>query len=631
MSGARRAWLLGMIVAAGCGDSGAVPGLPDAGPVSDGQGPGCAMSMTFSPDEPRAPGTIVATASIERYGSASGLETYEWSVVFDMSQPVAFDPSQPDQRAISFGVDMAGVYGVELHGSVGETSCTSTSLDVSVTRTDANMATYRLRMVPLPEQPAPPQERAVVVYGGADMTLGTLSLDPGIVARGMVQSTSGQGVAAYLRAVPVSGVPPAKEEFSGTSGLFDFRLLPGGYDVLVVPADDAWAPLGLGNVGPSGLASVTVTSGQAVSGVVLDSGGAPLQGARVSLRVDGVPSTLATTGTDGSFVVRGRAAGSAALTVVPPPGSGLPVVDLAGDAGLVLGAGSLDIGYAADLGAESVATSVRAGDGVTPLAGARVTWMATLPDAAVIRSGALAVNAPGQVRHSALADQSGQTAAILLPRATDDVTRYDVIVEPAPGDDAAEHAMLDRIELGVDTPGIVSMTLAPPARITGTVMGTSQAGELVPVAGVEVRAVARGVLARAGARGSRAMTSAGGAFELAVTGGGSYELGLRSRDSQWAHAWLEVTAPLPGQTLELGAITLPRAILLRGQVVIPGLAGGAAGVHVAIFCYECGDTEAQRPVAEAVTAPGGEFVLAVPDPGVGGAWQKQGLRSNDHP
>jgi hypothetical protein len=324
------------------------------------------------------------------------------------------------------------------------------------------------------------------------------------------------------------------------------------------------------------------------------------------MRIEGVPSTIATTVADGSFAIHTRTLGSATLTVVPAglPGlPGLPTLEVAAGAGLVVDGSSVEIRYAPH-GARSISVPLRHSDGSTPAASARVTWIARpMAEAAQVRVGAQSVSATATMRRSLVADATGTTAAIALVDAV-----YDVIVEPGP-DAAGQAVALRQVDLSAGQAAPAFLALAPPARITGTIEDAAGTA----AGGVEILATPTGILGQTMAAGHRAITGPDGSFDLVVAGSGQYDITWKGRDlGRW---WQEVQAPGPGQTLALGTMARPPTITLSGQVRIPWVSS-AGGVHLMLLCRQCSGVAADRPIAETITRDDGSFELQVPDPGV---------------
>jgi hypothetical protein len=201
------------------------------------------------------------------------------------------------------------------------------------------------------------------------------------------------------------------------------------------------------------------------------------------------------------------------------------------------------------------------------------------------------------------ANGSGQISGLVVPEAV-----YDVIVAPASGSSERLGASVADLSAGQTTPASFS------ASTTATITGTVSTGAGAPVPGARVTAWPQGVLANTAGAGATATSDSSGAFSLSVVGGEAYELVIDSADMRFGRSRTVVTAPAAGGTTALGSIAMRAAIRVSGTVTIPGVAGGAAGVHVMLLCYECSGVEAVTPIAEAVSNGSGGFALALPDP-----------------
>jgi len=572
---------------------------------TDGGVPECTMVITVSPPAPVLGDQVDLDGAIDKV-DISGLETYGFTVTY-AGNPVALDERDPfDGSRMSFTPAAAGPYRVVLSGSVGALGCTDDDLTVNVTDPGANTTSFRFRFLPASGQPAPAQERYFDIPGGAAYDLGDVGLDNGIAVSGTV-SDGGGPLPGYLRIEP-SGGGNATETFADFAGHFDTRVAAGAHDVLVVPDGAAMAPARLDGLSPAALQDLVLGAGEPIAGTVVDPGGAPVAGAQVSLRVAGVPSTLATTDGSGGFVVQARPGGATSLTVTPPPGSGLPRLDVDESAGLVVATGvDLTIRYASGVTSRTVSLAVRQSDGSTPAPAATVLWIAGPIAAAgsVIAGGGSPLPAAGTVRLTAVADGSGQISGLVVPE-----TVFTALVIPAaPLSGQAMH--LVAVDLSTGNPTPATLALAAPATVAGQV---SAGG--APLSGVEVRAGPRGLLANQPQAAATATTGGDGSFALALVGGGDYQLALVPRTRTRARVLVDATAPGPGSSSDLGDQPLPAAIRVGGRVTISGLAA-AAGVSVEVYCTDCTGLAAQVPVAEAVTDASGRFAVAIPDPGVG--------------
>ncbi len=594
------------LAAAGCGGGASASvdggGFPDSAASADG-GISCEMAISFSPASPQAPGSVLVDGSIFENGLV-GMESYQFEVSFD-GHPIAFEERDPfDGSKIAFPTAEIGPYRVALYGGVGGFYCIDALTTINVTDPAANLASYRLRFVPAAGQLAPVQERVIQVPGGADYSLGGLSLDNGVSASGTVHDASATPLPGYLRLTRTGAGQEVLETFADAGGGFHARLGTGPYEVLVVPESTAVAPERRTDVTLAGLADLTLSDGDTVTGTVTHDG-APVVGATVALRVAGVPSTVATTSDSGQFTVRARGGGATAVTVSPVPGDGLPRLDVAPDDGLVVTDGSdLVIDYPVG-SSRSVSLVVTGHDGETPAPGSRVTWIARpLADAATLTAGGDPLAVRGGLRRTSVADGDGTMVATGLPEAV-----YDVVIEP--DGMAGEEVSLLVVDLTSGTPSPTGLSLSAPA----TVQGTVTAGA-VGIGGVEVTAVPRGLLANVAGGSAYAVSAGDGSFSLSVVAGGEYDLWFDpGRDDVARGRVPDVTAPAAGAALTLPEVGLTGAVAVTGQLSIPG-GGNAAGVAVMALCSECDGLDARIPVAETATDYNGRFRLAIPDPGL---------------
>ena len=605
----RRASWLAVVVAAALGACG---GADDAGTTDGGGGDAgvfCQSSVSLAPMMPTAPAVIVATGSIS--GPASGQNGFEWSVRKE-GDP-SFDPMAMGDGTSTLTVSAPtdGLYTVTLFGDRGGTTCSSGSAQVNVLDDGAGSAFYRLRVVPGPSLGAPIQEHVRQVSGSTSTTfsVGGIALDSGFHIVGELRDSSNAPVAAYLRFTGIGDIDPmATETFSSALGVYDVRLGAGTYDVLMVPQDNSLAPVELTGIAVNNLSGLFVTPASPINGSVLDPSGAAIMGATVSLRIDGVPTTIATTDPAGAFSVLGHVGGTTTIHVVPPASSGLPTLDLDASANLVAAEGeALAIQYASTLTSRTLSAPVRMKDGVTPAPDARVTFVArSLAGAgSVSPGGAAALPMRGSRRATAVADGAGDLPPTPLPDAI-----YDVIVEPAAGAPAAEGVSLAMVDLQLAMPNPPMISLASWATISGAAID----GAALGLDAIRVTAIPTGLLAGTTTAAASATTD-NGAYALLVAGGGSYDLVFDASDYAQARARLTVQAGAAGQTTTAPSVEMPDALEVTGSIELGG--NGIAGVSITLLCYECaGAMEASLPVAEAVSELDGSFSLAVPNPGV---------------
>jgi hypothetical protein len=101
-------------------------------------------------------------------------------------------------------------------------------------------------------------------------------------------------VPAYLRLTPAGTPDLVVDGWAGATGAYSVKTTLSHHDLLVVPFRTDLPSMTLHDWTPTS-GDLVVTAGATVTGTVLDPGSAGLVGATVSLTVDGVPSTVATT------------------------------------------------------------------------------------------------------------------------------------------------------------------------------------------------------------------------------------------------------------------------------------------------------------------------------------------------
>lgn len=571
----------------------------DGGPLD----PRCEMQISRrAPTNPEVGAVIDVDGAIFKQ-DVVGIESY----LFSVDGPPGSDPS-PRMRAagddalIEFDADVVGTYRVELRGDVAGLSCTDDVESFYVALPGAPTTSFRFRFSPGLGQEAPPQDKVFEIPGGGDFPLGVIGLDKGLLTTGMVSDTG--PLAAYLRFTRTFD-GAATEVFADESGAISTRLLAGAYEVLVVPELATAVPAIFSDLNITGAGALTLSlgAGESITGTVRDGGGQPVADAQVSLRIDGVPSTVATTDANGNFAVLAHAGGATALTVTPPAASGLPRLELAASAGLVASATApLAIDYAAPLTARTIDVVLRAADGATPMPGASATLIARPISGAgaVTPQGGSSLVAAGHHRATAGADAAGRIA-LHLPDAI-----YDVIVRSPAG---VASLLVADLEAGQGTPA--SLVAAAPARVTGRVLDAAAGVE-----GARVTARPVAMLASEPMAGAVAVAGADGSFALDVVAGGDYELVIEPPARLAREIVTGVQAPAATEEVAIGDRVLAPAIVVRGQVAIPGNSQ-PGGVTVQVFCATCTGTAAFTPVAEAVADNDGRFAVSIPDPGGG--------------
>jgi hypothetical protein len=610
------AWFAAFVAVSSTGCGIGVSGSDDGG---DGDGQSCTASFSKQPLQPRPGDEIQLTAQLDE-GDLSGFETFSWTVLRSR-QPLEI--ADADEEVIEFVADEVGIYTVELNASVGGQDCIGESRDFNVVADGARSATFRLRVLPA-DSAAPPQETSVQLWGGtSEYSVDHVLLEPGTEVSGVSRDASDAPIPAYLRARALDageGPPLYSETFASEDGAFALRLRDADHELLVIPDDPSLPPyrhasLTLGDfavaakVQPADTFAVSVRSGA--------DGAVPVVGARVSLVVGGVPSSVATTGDDGQAELQVTAervdGGAVSVTVVPPDADGLPRLELPVSEGVILpsGPGEIGIVYDPSLTARQVEPAVvLAGGGAAD--GSRVTWIARpMAGAGTVTIAGGSHAATGMVRRTALAPAGAMTPT-LLPEAI-----YDAVIEPP--DEAARDTQatnVTEVDLRSGAPDPAELGLAAPARLVGRVLAP---GEEEPVAraGVRVQATPRtGLLLGAPRAGATDITGEDGSFTLLVAAGGEYELTADGAPLRQGRVRIHVTAPEPGAAAELDAIELPRVLRATGVIAVASGGDSVAGAHLQLFCETCGPEGGALPVGETLTDDVGRFFLTAPDPGV---------------
>jgi hypothetical protein len=579
-----------LLALAACGGTTANP-LPDGGPRPDAPGgadamPACAVRFATAPASPVAPLTMTATATVD---GGIGFISIAWQVTAPDGAALTVTDLDSSGLLVTFPAMTPGAYMVAATVERGARACAVFPELVNVTAQSAGVLHVRLRYLPQPGQGAPPQvgRDILQVPGGvADYYLpAEHTLDMGTAAQGTVSGPGGVGLAADLHLTLGSG--DGFDLFADPVGRFATTVPPEVVMVRVAPygdvaAQDFAAPLA---------ASYQLDAGDAVTGTVSTSGGAPVSGARVAAATATLPALVATTGADGRFATHVRlAAGNlSSFTVVTP--SGAPTLALPAPVALTAGA-DLDVRL------PDLPTAPFAGRAVdaagAPLPGAEVTLVATgaLPGGALAIGGQPPVALAAGVRVTATAGEGGVLPPLDLP-----MVAWQAIVDP--GGAAGQTLGVTTVEAG--SPGADLAAAAPAAT---RVSVTDSAGHAV--AGAHVVAVTAGIHGIGAGRAVSASADADGVVTLPLAPGAAYTLVVDAPPT-YARARASAIggiAPAP--------IALARALRLHGTVVFPA-GGGQAGVGVEALCASCADP---TPIAVAVTGPAGDYILYVPDPGM---------------
>ena len=569
-----RAPTLALLMLAACGTNVFNAGVDALPPLDAG---GCDVSIAITPATPVVGDHVHAAAIVT---GAPGVPTYAWTL--DGSAATAYEAA--DDSAIGFDVPAAVSHSLTVTVGGTTASCPEGLLTFNVANPTGNVATYRLRVVP-PAGAAPPYESTVLVQAGQSVAR-DIPLDPGYALAGTI-TAGAVGVPAYIELVPASGV--AIEAFSALTGAFQALVsLDQSYTAIVVPELAGYAPQAF--AWSVGTTAFTVGAGQTASGTVLVPGGGGLAGAQVQLASAGVPSTIATTGSDGGFAVQETFAAGAqvSVTIVPPAASGL--ARLAATAVFDL-TQPIAVAYASatpcDLAGDAVAV------GGAAAGSAQVTIVGALGSgAATIATGAISAQATGSVVASGQTSASGALGSLPVPRAAG------LFAVVASGTSPLGVAP-------IDTSACAAQSIAIPTGALASSVVTAGSG--APLAGVQIEATPTGPLALATLVPVDTTTGSDGSFSLALAGGSaSYDVSVYDPAGRGAPAEL-TTVP--------SAIALGAAVTISGTVSVTDVSSALAGAAVELLCGACTGVAADRPIAQSATDVQGHYQLTVADPG----------------
>ena len=563
------------------------------------------MSLTWSSqgNRPMAGDRVRAEAAIDGGGGAA---VYRWTVALrtPMVADVDVTPiaSNPPNRVVEFTVAEAGSYELVLRGSQGDVDCVDSRTLLPVDPLVADTQSYLMRVVP-DQQRVPVQTRVVQIPIGEPAVYRAVGLDGAATVSGTITDPLGAGVRAYLRATPRAvKMDPPIEGASDDNGQFDLHVLAAeAYDLLVVPKRADLAPV---RVVLTSQSAISVGSGEEVTGQVVDPAGAPVVGARVSLRVDGVPSTVGITDASGTFSVRATLGGPTSVRVVPPDVTGLPELVITEADGLVAASDSpIAVSYAASVTLRTLTGRVVFSDGATLVPDARVLMASTVSAAATVAVAGQPVRwATGLVSRVLAADAAGAVTTV-IPNG-----RYTMIVAP-PGPVVGQVARQTTIDLTGATPNPEVYPLAPEASFEGVVHGADGA----PLSGVRVSAVPRGLAAEVPNAFATAITTESGQYRVRVAAGVDYDVRFQVARAAHAGRFVRIASEPDGGVLSLPLTTLGPVMTLFGQVTATGVVS-TAGMHVTLMCLDCAGLDANQPVASAVVTGSGAYSLVVPAP-----------------
>ena len=436
--------------------------------------------------------------------------------------------------------------------------------------------------------------------GGADFDYGSTDLDPGVVAQGSVLDDTSAPVPAYLKFMPATATGTGVETFTDGSGAFSATILNAAQDVLIVPTVPGYAPRVVANWTPTNTL-LTVDAGTAVTGTVFGPSGIGLANAKVQLEIDGVPSTSATTASNGTFTVLANFVAGQVVTVeaVPPIGSGL--ARLTATSSTFDLTQPLTISYAAALATTRDLTNVAIQRGGAAVAsGTDVEIVGTLGVGGVVATGSIHVTPTATIAIAATTVAGGMLPPTTVPAPA---LALSAVIAP----DAI--ASVTAVDLTSSVPTAIDSQA--PTTISG--IAADQVG--TPLAGVTVVAVPDAELALAGASTLTTTTGSDGSYALAFAAGGTYDVQFTDPAGR-AAPYLAASTTTATTTVDA---TLPVALHVTGSVTVHGVSAPIAGAAVEVLCVACTGVALERPIGEAASDAAGAFTIAVPDPGVASA------------
>ncbi|MCP4449778.1 MAG: hypothetical protein GY811_31270 [Myxococcales bacterium] len=579
------------LVLAGCGgDNGAYGGNGPDGGKGGGTDAGGSIDcvLTLVPPTDTAIGqAIEVSAQVD--GAAFGLHEFTWSVDLGGITQNITELSDPVDR-IQFVPSEAGPYRVAVSATVGGLECLSATTTIGVVATGARKNSYRMRVVTA--SGAPTQDMAVDVYGGSDVVLPVTVLSAGDLVSGTILDSTGAGVPAYIRARLRDSVPPVDyETFSTEGGEFSLTLPDERFDMLIVPQSGTQpATLRSDRTAAEVGTILTLVAPTTIAGRVLDSEGSGVQGARVSLLVDGAKTTEATTAADGAFSVEASGSFLTGLALAPAPGSGMPSLRAEALSGQAVGdTSNVVIRYADPSIVAQVDITNSGGGGAV---GARVEWRADVAAAGTVSVDSVE-SLDGTLRVAATADAIGRVQSNIVARDAS------IVVHGAGGSEAR---LLRDVAWATAPISALSLETLLALPVTAEAAGS-------PLESADVRAVPQGILAPQFGP-VQSVTAADGSAAVGVVRGGAYQL--------------QVVHPLAGEVGAFVADAQPATVL--GPLVLPGtiVAHGlvhvdsqpAPGAQVRLYCDDCKGNDAVRVHASAVADSTGHFMFRIADPGV---------------
>ncbi len=537
--------------------------------------------------------------SVRATASESGFLEVNWGLDLD-GQPIACSDDTSGLclgRSIVFLPEMAGPHSIQITGSVDGGSCVAAATTVNVGVPGADVGMYRI--VVTPSQSASPLAEEILIPAGADYALGEFQLPAGAEVSGTVED-NGSPVESHLVVRGSNGARGA-EAFSDAAGTFAATFPAGTINLDVLPADLAIAPGRFHDIAANAVGELALPAADAITGAVRGPTGAGLELASISIALDGLPSSLATSAADGSYSLAVRQTGfgvgaATEVTVQPPETSGLPT--LRGPIATAASAQTLNVEYASSVSVRTRMFTVT-GDGGTPVADAEVMFVSEpfLSAATVEVQGGALTNVDGRVHKRAATSAAGVISSIVLADAI-----YTVYVSPPAG----LPSVLTLDATGANTPALV--TTDQRARLSLRLLQTGS----VPDPDVRVVARPTGPLVTLAPVVTTVSAADGTAF-LDVVGGGHYDIRIyrRSANGLAQTRVQSVVAPEPGSDDVLGDVLRRVGRKIGGNVVFASGAP-ASRAHIAIHCIDC--EQPDLALGETVANDSGEFVLLLPDP-----------------
>lgn len=594
--GVRSSALLALLLLSACGgdDSKDSPVTPDAsGGGGDAGVQQCALFLVL-------PQTAEVGIAVEVEASLSfaptGARSFQWSVERAGVPQTISELSDPPDR-ISFIPQEAGPFQVVVQGAVDGSACVSDVGTVNVSPPGAVGQDYRLRIIPRGETPT--VDYPIVVLGGADAVLPTISVEAGLVASGVLTTNEGGNVPAYIRARRVGTQSPIDyETFSTINGDFSIRLPVGVFDLTIVPSDPSLPSAKIPAQSNSAIAStLSLPALQTYAGHVFDAAGNPLSGARVSLVADDATSTASISQADGSFAVQSFGTLLTGVRVASPTGSGLPALVSDLSQGQVLTPTS-DVVIRFSDPVVSVSVDLSVASGPIP-SQAQAQWRASFPVAGTVFVDSQA-SLSGELSVTAMADALGHVEASVVARTSDfsatATTGESLVRTNVPWASTPSQAIV--LEPWVDVAIVVKETDS-----------SSEQGNSFPAPGVRIQASPSAVLSLVGTT-HRRTSLADGSLSLPLVQGAWYQLEVVKPQGA------SMLASIP--KVEVGAevleLTLPSALMISGRLAITG--ASSAGAQISVYCVDCTEEDRTRPLSSAVSDESGHFQLHIADPGI---------------